>query len=93
MPYYKPYTYFNWGKKGHEGGYEFTDARQKALRKAQIASAMKRKGRAAASSVYKMRAAQLAREAERGTLATLLDWIKEGVGIGEVSADEWQFPC
>jgi hypothetical protein len=90
MPY-ASYKSFNWSENVGLKNFRFTDARQQSLRKAQIASALRRKGQSASRSLTKIRAKQAQREAAKGVLEAMKDWSLEGLGFGDLSADERAF--
>jgi hypothetical protein len=82
-PTYSDYKSFGWGFG--------SDKRKDQFRKAQILAYEKRRGQQSASAMYKARARQLSKKANRGLIGELYDWAKEGIGLGEVTADEWAF--
>jgi hypothetical protein len=89
MPYkpqkttYADYKTFGWGFGSDKSKAQFRDAQIKAYHK--------RAGMKAASSIYSIRAKQKKREAGASVARQLAKWAQEGIGLGDLSKDEWQF--
>jgi hypothetical protein len=89
MPYkIKKATYSDYKSFGWKFG---SDKKMTQFRKAQLLAYEKRRGQKAAASVHRMRAGQKSREANRSVARQLLEWAREGIGLGNLSAEEWDF--